>query len=146
LARLRSLINRTDTPTKRSGVVMDSGSAAGSRVCLGQVAVSLKYATVERERRFLVSSIPEGVTRSMKIFDRYVIGSRLRLREVEEVDGTIVRKLWQKIRISAEPEEIACTNLNLDNAKWRSAVQAAIASPPEDPPHPAPRWHRRRGR
>jgi CYTH domain-containing protein len=82
------------------------------------VPVSLKYATVERERRFLVSSIPEGVTRSVKILDRYIIGSRLRLREVAEVDGTIVRKLGQKIRISPGPEEVASTTLYLDDAEW----------------------------
>jgi len=88
--------------------------------------VSLKYAVVERERRWLVRRIPEGVSSVRDIVDRYVTGTRLRLREVREADGTVVRKLGHKVRLSDGPAEVACTNLYLDDAEW--AVLAALPS------------------
>ncbi|NLT28964.1 MAG: hypothetical protein GXX86_00685, partial [Propionibacterium sp.] len=51
--------------------------------------VSLKYAVVERERRYLVSGLPEGALQVKDIVDRYVMGTRLRLREVRDADGTV---------------------------------------------------------
>ena len=42
----------------------------------------LKYAVVERERRYLLDSLPGEVTSTHEILDRYVTGTRLRLREV----------------------------------------------------------------
>jgi CYTH domain-containing protein len=77
-----------------------------------------KYAVVERERRYLVSRVPDGVTSTKEITDRYVTGTRLRLREVREDDGTIVRKLGHKVRITDGPAAIACTNIYLDDAEW----------------------------
>lgn len=86
--------------------------------------VSLKYAVVERERRYLVASIPEGVTRTVEIVDRYVDGTRLRLREVREHDGTVTRKLGHKVRLTEGPAEVACTNMYLDEREW--AVLASL--------------------
>ena len=79
---------------------------------------SLKYAVVERERRFLVAGVPEGVLGTKEISDRYVIGTRLRLREVRELDGTLVRKLGHKVRISEGPADVACTNFYLSDQEW----------------------------
>ena len=84
--------------------------------------MSLKYAVVERERRFLVTRVPDGVTRPRSIVDRYVVGTRLRLREVREGDGTVVRKLGHKIRMADGPAEVACTNLYLDDQEWTLLV------------------------
>lgn len=80
--------------------------------------VSLKYAVVERERRYLLASLPEGVTSTKEISDRYVNGTRLRLREVREDDGTVTRKLGHKIRLTDGPAEVACTSLYLDDEEW----------------------------
>ena len=80
--------------------------------------VSLKYAVVERERRFLVGSLPGGVVATVEIVDRYVVGTRLRLREVRHGDGTVVRKLGHKVRLSDGPAEVACTNVYLDDQEW----------------------------
>lgn len=80
--------------------------------------VSLKYAVVERERRFLVASLPEGVAETVEIVDRYVDGTRLRLREVRAADGTVTRKLTQKVRLADDAAQVACTNLYLDDAEW----------------------------
>ena len=77
----------------------------------------MKYAVVERERRFLVEAVPEGVVAVREIADRYVTGTRLRLREVREGD-TVVRKLGHKVRLGDGPAEVACTNLYLDDAEW----------------------------
>jgi CYTH domain-containing protein len=82
------------------------------------VSVSGKYAVVERERRFLLASLPEGVVGTKEIVDRYVTGTRLRLREVREVDGTLVRKFGHKVRLSEGPAEVACTNFYLNAQEW----------------------------
>lgn len=78
----------------------------------------LKYAVVESERRFLVGSVPDGVERTSQIVDRYVVGTRLRLREVVEPDGSVVRKLGHKVRLTDGPERVACTSVYLDDAEW----------------------------
>lgn len=78
----------------------------------------LKYAVVERERRFLVSAVPEGVVTVRRIVDHYVLGTRLRLRETTDAQGRVTRKLAHKVRLGSGPEEIACTSLHLDDAEW----------------------------
>lgn len=79
---------------------------------------SLKYAVVERERRFLIASLPSEIDETVEIIDRYVDGTRLRLREVRTEDGTTIRKLTHKVRLTDDPSEVACTNFYLDDAEW----------------------------
>jgi CYTH domain-containing protein len=79
---------------------------------------------VERERRYLLASVPEGVTSTKEILDRYVTGTRLRLREVREGGGTVIRKLGHKVRLTERPEEVACTNFYLNDEEW--AVLTAL--------------------
>ena len=46
-----------------------------------------KYARVERERRYLLEDLPEGMTRAdphVQITDNYITGTRLRLRKVRD--------------------------------------------------------------
>ena len=46
-----------------------------------------KYARVERERRYLLRDLPEGLTRvdpHLQITDNYITGTRLRIRKVRE--------------------------------------------------------------
>ncbi|TIC89017.1 hypothetical protein E8D34_00385 [Nocardioides sp. GY 10113] len=82
------------------------------------MSVPLKYAVVERERRYRVARLPDGVTETKEILDRYVTGTRLRLREVRDGDGTVTRKLGHKVRLSDGPAEVACTNFYLDDDEW----------------------------
>jgi CYTH domain-containing protein len=82
------------------------------------VSDPLKYAVVERERRFLLASLPDGVTSTKQIVDRYVTGTRLRLREVRDDAGTVTRKLGHKVRLTEGPAAIACTNFYLDDQEW----------------------------
>lgn len=86
------------------------------------VSASLKYAVVERERRYLVSAVPEGVVATVQISDRYIDGTRLRLREVVAADGTTVRKLGHKVRLADGPSEVACTNFYVNNHEWALLV------------------------
>jgi CYTH domain-containing protein len=46
-----------------------------------------KYARVERERRYLLKDLPEGISRAdhhLQITDNYITGTRLRLRKVRD--------------------------------------------------------------
>ena len=88
------------------------------------MSISLKYAVVERERRYRLERLPDGVSSTKEILDRYITRTRLRLREVRESDGTVTRKLGHKVRITEGPAEIACTNLYLDDDEW--ALLAAL--------------------
>lgn len=51
------------------------------------VPAESKYALVERERRYLLQDLPEGLTRAsphVQITDNYITGTRLRLRKVRD--------------------------------------------------------------
>jgi CYTH domain-containing protein len=46
-----------------------------------------KYARIERERRYLLQDLPEGISRAdhhLQITDNYITGTRLRLRKVRD--------------------------------------------------------------
>jgi CYTH domain-containing protein len=81
---------------------------------------TLKYAVVERERRWLLDPadpVP-ACDDVVDVVDRYVVGSRLRLRSMTAPDGTVVRKLGHKVRVGEGPREVACTNFYLDDVEW----------------------------
>jgi CYTH domain-containing protein len=72
----------------------------------------VKYARIERERRFLLDGLPDlPGARVLRITDRYLDGTRLRLRRVEEDGRDAVLKLGQKIPTEAG---IAHTTMYLD--------------------------------
>jgi CYTH domain-containing protein len=58
-----------------------------------------RFARPEWERRFLLNRFPANVsvTRVRQIVDRYIIGTRLRLRRVGDSDGMVAFKLTQKL-------------------------------------------------
>lgn len=58
-----------------------------------------KYASIEWERRFLLDRFPREavVTRVRRITDRYIEGTKLRLRQQSDSDGQTVFKLTQKL-------------------------------------------------
>jgi CYTH domain-containing protein len=59
-----------------------------------------KYARIERERRFLLAAPPPTsvIKASRRITDRYLPGTRLRLRRIEQPDlGTCEYKFTQKV-------------------------------------------------
>ena len=70
-----------------------------------------KYARYELERRFLVERLPGGLDQQdvRVILDRYLIGTRLRLRRIEHPDGEVEHKLGQKEAPS--PPDYAVTTI-----------------------------------
>jgi CYTH domain-containing protein len=70
-----------------------------------------KYARVERERRYLLRDLPEGLTRAdphLQITDNYMSGSRLRLRKVREpLSNKWTAKLTQKF--APDPNDLSRT-------------------------------------
>ena len=51
------------------------------------VPAESKYARIERERRYLLQDLPEGLTRAsphLQITDNYISGTRLRIRKVRD--------------------------------------------------------------
>lgn len=81
-----------------------------------------KYAQPERERRFVVTDVPEPLEQGRLIEDRYLDGGTLRVRAVRG-DGEPVFKLTQKVRPDAGgPAEVSITNLYLSEDEYRMLV------------------------
>ncbi|WP_217572526.1 hypothetical protein [Streptomyces sp. GbtcB7] len=99
----------------------------------GQSVHPGKYARVERERRFLLATPPNpsAVTVTRVISDRYVAGTRLRLRRADFSDGRCELKLTQKVPIS-QPGAIQglITNTYLSPAEYDviASLPAALLS------------------
>jgi CYTH domain-containing protein len=102
---------------------LEFASTAHPREASG--VTDLKYAQLERERRWLLVAVPDlpDDARRLEITDRYVRRTRLRLREVTEADGTVVRKLGHKVRVSGGPAEVAHTSVYLDEGEWEVLAQ-----------------------
>jgi CYTH domain-containing protein len=70
-----------------------------------------KYARVERERRYLLRDLPEGLTRvdpHLQITDNYITGTRLRIRKVREPrTNKWTVKFTQKL--APNPEDLSRT-------------------------------------
>lgn len=81
----------------------------------------MKYAHIEQERRFLLRELPGGVYDGpeRRIHDRYVEGTRLRLRLVEQRGAPPVYKLGQKVRFAGRsPLAVAHTTVYLDATEF----------------------------
>ena len=80
-----------------------------------------KYARIEVERRFLLGSFPSGekVTRTRRISDRYIEGTRLRLRQQCDSDSQPVFKLTQKLpRGTARSQQGLITSIYLTREEF----------------------------
>src|SRR5882757_5759247 len=99
----------------------------------GQSVLPGKYARVERERRFLLAEPPaqSAVTATRMITDRYLVGTRLRLRRSEWPDGGCELKLTQKVPIT-RPGAVQglITNTYLSPAEYDllASLPAAVLS------------------
>ncbi len=85
------------------------------------MTVELKDAHLERERRFLLAGAPSGLTsrRSLVIQDRYLRGTRLRLRVVDEQGRARAYKLGQKVRLDeSSAVELAHTTMYLSDTEF----------------------------
>jgi CYTH domain-containing protein len=77
-----------------------------------------RYAHIEREQRWLVGTPPVLDGPPIEIADRYLTGTRLRLRRASN-GSTVVYKLGQKVRVDpGNPELVKLTNLYLSEAEY----------------------------
>ena len=83
-----------------------------------------KYARVERERRYLLQDLPQGLMRvspHVQITDNYITGTRLRLRKVRDPQtNKWTLKFTQKF--APEPEDFSrtlITNIYLDAQEYK---------------------------
>lgn len=84
-----------------------------------------KYAHLEDEQRFVLPGLPEGSHAPRMIEDRYVLGTRLRVRTVtDETASTRIAKLGHKIRLDeARPSAVWHTTMYLDAAELELVAQ-----------------------
>ena len=85
----------------------------------------LKYARIEEERRFLLETIPEDLSAEEsfnRIIDRYISGTRLRLRQIESPSGeALVFKLGQKYETpDQKSHQTIMTNIYLNEAEYQA--------------------------
>src|SRR6267142_225897 len=70
-----------------------------------------RYAHIERERRYLLQDLPEGLTRAdhhLQITDNYITGTRLRIRKVRDPQtNKWIVKFTQKF--APNPEDLSRT-------------------------------------
>jgi len=80
-----------------------------------------RYAKPEYERRFLLDELPNGLVAPVRMRDRYLSDTRLRLRRIETMDGeTIELKLGHKWRPDPDdPRVILHTSVYLDENEHR---------------------------
>ena len=90
-----------------------------------------KYARVERERRYLLQDLPEGLTRAdhhLQITDNYITGTRLRLRKVRDPQtNKWVVKFTQKFASNSKDlsrTTITNTYLNATEAETLAIFEA----------------------
>ena len=70
-----------------------------------------RYAHPEREQRWQLDSVPAETTEARDIYDRYIIGTRLRLRHAGDV-----YKLGQKIPV--RDDTVSLTNIYLSREEY----------------------------
>ena len=87
-----------------------------------------KYARVERERRYLLRDLPEGMTRAdphLQITDNYMTGSSLRMRKVREPrSNKWTVKFTQKF--APNPDDLSRTIIT---NTYLNALEAEVLSP-----------------
>jgi CYTH domain-containing protein len=90
-----------------------------------------KYAGLERERRYLLQDLPEGLTRAsphVQITDNYITGTRLRLRKVRDpLTNKWTVKFTQKFAVNSKDLSrtlITNTYLNAREAETLSVFEA----------------------
>ena len=82
-----------------------------------------RYARAEWERRWLLAEAPPGLVAPRRIEDRYLDRTRLRLRQVTDGEGTVVRKLGQKVRVRPDdPSGVWLTSMYLDDDEYVALV------------------------
>ena len=86
-----------------------------------------KYARVERERRYLLRDLPEGMSRAdphLQITDNYITGSRIRIRKVRDpLTNKWTVKFTQKL--APDPNDLSRTIIT---NTYLNALEAEVLS------------------
>jgi CYTH domain-containing protein len=86
-----------------------------------------KYARIERERRYVLRDLPEGLTRAdphLQITDSYITGTRLRIRKVREPrTNKWTVKFTQKF--APDPNDLSRTSIT---NTYLNALEAEVLS------------------
>jgi CYTH domain-containing protein len=94
-----------------------------------------RYAHVEREQRWIAAGVPAAAVRGPSLLDRYIDGTRLRLRRAES-GGEVIYKLGQKVRVAPDdPELLGLTNIYLARNEYEVLAVLAAAEVRKT------RWH-----
>jgi CYTH domain-containing protein len=81
-----------------------------------------RYAHPEREQRWILAGVPTDVMQVASIVDRYILGTRLRLRRSESAAG-VTYKLGQKVRDDpGSPEMVRLTNIYLAEDEYSALL------------------------
>jgi CYTH domain-containing protein len=86
-----------------------------------------KYARVERERRYLLRDLPEGLTRAdphLQITDNYITGTRLRIRKVRD-PGTNKWTVKFTQKFTPDPNDLSRTIIT---NTYLNALEAEVLS------------------
>ena len=83
----------------------------------------MKYAKIERERCFLLKGLPPELDPGgtfLRIVDRYIIDTRMRLRRMESATGEVIdRKLTQKfVDVGNDLSRTTITNFYLNEVEY----------------------------
>jgi len=92
------------------------------------IGVHSKYARIEHERRFLLRQLPAEFAAAPRreLFDRYITGTRLRLREQRDDDAPAVYKLTQKVgQPNTGYRQGWITTMLLEEREFRALAQLA---------------------
>jgi CYTH domain-containing protein len=89
-----------------------------------------KYARIEIERRFLLEGVPEAaeILAINEIGDRYLDGTRLRLRRMARVGGPTQLKLTQKLPDPDGARQGALTTIYLSEAEHAAFARLPAAT------------------
>src|SRR5229473_1089716 len=94
---------------------------------LNTIVPDSKYARVERERRYLLQDLPEGLSRAdhhLQITDNYITGTRLRIRKVRDPKtNKWVVKFTQKF--APDPKDLSRTMIT---SIYLNAIEAETLS------------------
>lgn len=86
-----------------------------------------RYAHIEREQRWRLAGVPDSATHQADIVDRYITGTRMRLRRVIGPEGETL-KFAQKVRaIETDPETVGLTNMYLSTGEYETLSRLPFA-------------------
>lgn len=89
----------------------------------------LKYARIERERRYLLAAAPPELVNDVgrRIEDRYLAGTRLRLRRTLGADGAVIEhKLTRKVDVDPMHRVVATLDLEANEFERLTVLPAAV--------------------